>query len=115
MRILDDGPADAGAHTFTVELDTRDEPDAEQVQELWESAPDTGTYGGPHAIVRAEGGKVDTAVLWPVLERFNQAPDDGWRWTVDALAAYLLHELCGVALLDFRQPPNPAPRPPGKA
>ena len=57
------------------------------------------------ALVRCEGGKADTATVWAALERFNEAPDNGWRWTVDALAAYLLDELCGIALLDCRYPP----------
>ena len=38
------------------------------------------------------------------LTRFNEAPDDGWRWTVNALAAHLLQELCGITLLDCRRP-----------
>ena len=73
---------------------------------LWESVPDGGDYGTPHAIVRCEGGKADAADVRAVLRRFNEAPDDGWRWSVDALAAHLLHELCGIALLDCRHPPS---------
>ena len=101
MRILDDGPADAGAHEFAVEL----EPD-DEARERWESAADKGEHGVPHATVRCEGGKVDPAALRASLERFNEAPDDGWRWTPEALAAYLLHDLCGVALVGWLEPPN---------
>ena len=57
-------------------------------------------------MVRCEGGKVDPAALRASLERFNEAPDDGWRWTVEALAAHLLHDLSGVALLGGLEPPN---------
>ncbi len=103
MRILDDA-AEAGAHEFAVELETRDEPDGERVRELWESAPDDVAHGVPHALVRCEGGKVPTADVRAALERFNAMPEDGWRWTADALAAYLLHELCRIALLDCREP-----------
>ena len=106
MKILDDGPADAGAHAFAVELETGDEADGARARERWESAPDSAEHGVPHAIVRCEGGKADTADVRAALKRFNEAPDDGWRWTVDALAAHLLHELCGIALLDCRYPPS---------
>ena len=106
MKILDDGPADAGAHAFAVELETGDEADGAQVREQWTSAPDNAEHGVPHALVRCAGGRADTAAVRAALERFNEAPDDGWRWTVDALAAYLLHELCGIALLDCRYPPS---------
>ena len=106
MKILDDGPADAGARAFAVELETGDEPDGAQVRELWASAPDNAEHGIPHAIVHCEGGKADTAAVRTTLRRFNEAPEDGWRWTVDALAAHLLHDLCGIALLDCRYPPS---------
>jgi len=102
MRILDDGPADAGAHEFAVEL----QPDDAQARERWESAADKGGHGVPHATVRCEGGKVDPAALRASLERFNEAPDDGWRWTTEALAAHLLHDLCGVSLVGWLEPPN---------
>ena len=104
MKILDDGPADAGAHAFAVELETGDEPDGAQVRELWESAPDGGDYGVPHAVVRCERGKADVTDVRAALRRFNEAPEDGWRWTVDALASHLLHELCGIALMDAATP-----------
>ena len=104
MKILDDGPADAGAHAFAVELETGGEADGAQVRELWESAPRGSDHGVPHAIVRCEGGKVDAAAVRAALERFNEAPEDGWRWTVEALASHLLHELCGIVLLDCRHP-----------
>ena len=102
MRILDDGPADAGAHEFAVEL----QPDDARMCERWESAADKGGHGVPHATVRCEGDKVDLAALRASLERFNEPPDDGWRWTVEALAAHLLHDLCGVALVGWLEPPN---------
>ncbi|MDE2765346.1 MAG: hypothetical protein OXI25_02800 [Chloroflexota bacterium] len=102
MRILDDAAADAGAHEFTVEL----QPDDAQARERWESAADKGGHGVPHATVRCEGGKVDPAALRASLERFNEAPDDGWRWTTEALAAHLLDNLCGVALVGWLEPPN---------
>ena len=103
MRILDDGPADAGAHEFAVELEI--EGDA-RMRDLWEKASDKGEHGVPFARVRCEGGKIDPAALRASLERFNETPDDGWRWTVEALAAHLLHELCGIALLDCGYPPS---------
>ena len=106
MKILDDTPAVAGAHEFAVELETGGERDAKRVRELWESAPDSAEFGVPHAIVRCGGGKADIADVRAALERFNEASDNGWRWTVDALAAYLLQELCGIALLDCRYPPS---------
>lgn len=106
MKILDDGPDGADAHEFAVELATGDEPDGAQVRALWASAPDKGDYGIPHALVRCQAGKADTADVRAAPERFNEAPDNGWRWTVDALMAYLLHGLCGIALLDCRHPPT---------
>ena len=110
MKILDDGRSDNGAHEFTVEMETGDEPDGAKVRELWKSATDGGDYGVAHAVVRAEGGKADAAALRASLERFNERPDNGWRWTVDA---HLLHDLCGVALLDSRYPPTRADGPIG--
>ncbi|MCY3812391.1 MAG: hypothetical protein OXH15_11400 [Gammaproteobacteria bacterium] len=100
MRILDDGPADAGAHEFTVEMNLDDA----RLRERWESAADKGGHGVPRATVRCEAGKVDPATLRASLERFNEAPDDGWRWTAEALAAHLLHDLCGVALVGWPEP-----------
>ena len=47
-----------------------------------------------------------TVEMQVALERFDEAPDDRWRWTVEALAAHLSHELCGIALLDCRYPPE---------
>ena len=102
MRILDDGPAGADAHEFTVELQIDDAG----LRERWESAADKGEHGVPYAMVRCEGGKVEAAALRASLERFNEAPDDGWRWTVEALTAHLLHDLCGVALIGWLEPPN---------
>ena len=103
MRILDDGPADAGAHEFAVELEI--EGDA-RLRDLWEKATDKGEHGVPFARVRCEGGKIDPAALRASLERFNEAPDDGWRWNPEALAAYLLDDLCGVALVGWPEPPG---------
>ena len=88
MKIIEDGPAEAGAHTFTVEMERVDEPE------------------NTHALVRCEGGKTDAAVLRDALARFNVPPDDGWCWTTDALAAHLLHDLCGIALVGFRNLPD---------
>ena len=102
MRILDDGPAEAGAHEFAVELRIDDAG----LRERWESAADKGEYGVPHATVRCEGGKIDPGALRASLQRFNEAPDDGWRWTPEALAAHLLHDLCGVALVGWLEPRN---------
>ena len=104
MKILEEDPADAGAHAFAVELEAGDERDADEVRDLWKAAPDA-AYGMPHAIVRCEVGKAEASDVRAALERFNATPGDGWRWTVDALAAHLLHELCGIALLDCRRPP----------
>ena len=104
MRILDDGPAGAGAHEFAVEL----RPHDEQARELWESAADRGDYVVPHAMVRCEDGKIDPAPLRASLGRFNGTSGDGWRWTVEALAAHLLHDLCGVALVGWLEPPDSA-------
>ena len=56
--------------------------------------------------MRCVGGKAHSADVRAALERFNELPEDEWRWTMDGLAAYLLHELCGIALLDRRCPPT---------
>ena len=104
MRILDDGPAGAGAHEFAVEL----RPDDARARERRESAADKGDYGVPRATVRCEDGKIDPALLRASLGRFNETSDDGWRWTVEALAAHLLHDLCGVALVGWLEPPDGA-------
>ena len=106
MRILDDAAAEAGAREFAVELETEGEPDGARVRERWRAAPDDAAHGVPHVLVRCGGGKADAADVRAALERFNAAPGDDWRWTADALAAYLLRELCGIALLDCREPPS---------
>ena len=113
MRILEDGPDGAGAHAFAVELEIDDEGAA--LRRLWDSAPDRSEYGVPYAMVRCEGGRIGTSALRASLRRFNKPPDDGWRWTVEALAAHLLQELCGVALLGFPFPPNRGLCPHGNA
>jgi len=102
MRILDDSAADGDAHEFTVEF----QPDDTRARKRWESAADKGERGVPHAKARCEGGKIDPAALRASLERFNESPDDGWRWAVEALTAHLLHDLCGVALVGWLEPPN---------
>ena len=114
MRILEDGSDDHEAHEFVVELEIDDAHDG-SLRELWESAPDKGDYGGPYAMVRCEGGKVAPSALRASLRRFNDPPDDGWRWSVEALAAYLLQDLCGVVLLGWRYPPNREVCPHGNA
>ena len=99
MRILEDG-SDEEAHEFVVELEIVDARGS-ALRELWESALDKGDYGGPYAIVRCEGGKGAPSAVRASLRRFNQPPDDGWRWSTEALAAYLLNDLCGVVLLGW--------------
>ena len=106
MRILDDAAAEAGAHEVAVQLETEGEPDGARVRGRRNAAPDDAAHGVPHALVRCEGGKADPSAVRSALERFNAGTEDGWRWTVDALAAYLLGELCGIALLDRREPPS---------
>ena len=104
MKILEDA-AGPGAREFTVELETGGEPDGAQVRARWRAAPDGAAHGVPHVLVRCGSGKVEAGEVRAALERFNATPADGWRWTADALAAHLLHELCGIALLDCREPP----------
>ena len=104
MKILDDSPGDAGAHAFAVELETGDEPDGAQVRELWASAADKGEYGVPACDRAVRGRQGRRGGRAGALQRFNEAPDNGWRWTVDALASHLLHERCGIVVLDCRRP-----------
>ena len=113
MRILDDGPDGAGAHEFAVRLEIDERSGAQR--QLWESAPDKGEYGGPHALVRCEGGRIAASALRASLRRFNEPPDDRWRWSAEALSAYLLHDLCGVALVGWPYPPNRGVCPHGNA
>ena len=113
MKIIED-EGDDEAHAFAVGLEIDDAPGG-ALRELWESAPDKGEYGGPHAIVRCAGGKVAPSTLRASLRRFNEPPDDRWRWSAEALAAYLLQDLCGVVLLGWRYPPNRGVCPHGKA
>lgn len=114
IKILDDAPADAGAHEFVVEL-AMDDSDGGLLRELWESAPDKGDYGVPYALVRSDGGRIDARALRASLQRFNEPADDGWRWTAEALAAHLLYDLCGIALVSWRYPPNRGLCPHGEA
>ena len=104
MRILDEA-AEAGAREFAVELETDGEPDGAQVLERWRAAPEGAAHGVPHVLVRCGDGGADAGQVRAALEGFNATPADGWRWTADALAAHLLQELCGVTLLDCREPP----------
>ena len=106
MRILDERPESAGAREFAVELRIDDA----RLRERWESAKDRGEHGVPHATVRCEGGGIDAAALRTSLERFNEAPNDGWRWTAEALAAHLLDDLCGVSLVGWLEPPDSGER-----
>ena len=50
-------------------------------------------HGHPPIFVLYGGGKADVADVRMALERMKEAPDNWWRGTVDALAAYLLDEL----------------------
>ena len=113
MKIFEDG-SDDDAHEFVVELEI-DDARGGALRELWESSPDKGDYGGPYAMVRCAGSKVAPSALRASLRRFNEPPDDGWRWSVEALAAYLLHDLCGVVLLGWPYPPNREVCPHGSA
>ena len=105
IKILDDAPLDDDAHEFTVELEV-DDADGGIARRLWESAPDRDGLRRPHALVRSEGGRIDTGALRASLERFNEPRDDGWEWTAEALAAHLLHDLCGIAVVSWRYPPD---------
>ena len=106
MNILDDAPPDAATHAFAVELEIDDEKDGDLVRELWDAVPDKGDYGVSYAMVLCKDGRIGTAALRAALQRFNEPPEDGWRWTVDALAAHLLSDLCGITLAGWRYPPR---------
>ena len=69
----------------------------------------------PYAMVLCKDGRTGTAALRASLERFNEPPEDGWRWTVDALTAHLLSDLCGITLAGWRYPPNRRVCPHGNA
>ena len=103
MRILADGPAGEGTHEFAVELEIEG---GAGMRELWDSATEKGQHGVPFAPARCEGGKIDPPALRASLERISEAPDDGWRWNPEALAVYLPHELRGVALVGWPEPPG---------
>lgn len=108
MRILDDQSEAGDARAFAVEMELGEEAGDEELLEQWAAAPDKDGYGVPHALVLYRDGKVEPAALRAALERFNGRPrDDGWRWTVEALAMHLLDDLCGIALADCRAPPPP--------
>ena len=111
MKILDDLPHRGDSRAFAVELELGDEPGDAAAREQWASVPDEHGYGVPHALVLYGDGKVDPSALRAALVRFNVPPDDGWRWTVEALAMHLLDDLCGITLADCRSPP-PAGEPP---
>lgn len=104
MRILDDGPEGAEAHGFAVEMAIEDGDGA--LRDLWDGAPDKGAYGVPYVLVRCEGREIRASAVRESLRRFNEPSDDGWRWNAEALAAHLLHDLCGIALLGFSCPPS---------
>ena len=107
MNILEDAPLGDDAHYFAVELKVTDEPEDALLRELWESAPDKGQFGVPHAAAICERDKTETSTLRASLQRFNEPPEDGWQWSVDALARHLLRELCGIELVGgLRYPPN---------
>ena len=105
MRILDDLPIGGDSRAFAVEMELGDGPGDAAVRGQWERAPDKGAYGAPHALVLYENGKVAPSAPRAALRRFNEPPDDGWRWTVEGLAMHLLSDLCGVTLADCRTPP----------
>ena len=113
MKILDDAPVTDTGQAFAVELEIGAEE--AHVRDLWETAPDKGEYGVPYALALQEGGKIEAAALRAALERFNEPPNDGWRWTIEALAMHLLHDLCGVTLAGWRYPPQRDVCPHGKA
>lgn len=104
MRVLDDLPVDGETRAFAVELEPGNGAGDAPMARLWASASDKGGYGVPHALVLYTHGKVDPSVLRAALGRFNEPPDDGWNWTVEALAMHLLHDLCGITLADCRAP-----------
>ena len=95
-RILDDAAVGGGCRALAVEMEPGDRAVDDAVRGLRESAPDGGAYGVPHALVLYADGKVDPSALRAALGRFNEPPDDGWNWTVEAMAMHLLHGLCGV-------------------
>ena len=105
MRILDDTSPGGDSRAFAVEMELGDQSGDAALREQWASAAGKGEYGVPHALVLFERGKVETSVLRSALARFNEPPDDGWDWTVEALAMHLLHDLCGITLADCRTPP----------
>jgi len=106
MRILDEPSPGGDDRAFAVELELGDEAGDAAVRELWRAASDKGAYGVPHALVMYADGKIDPDVLRAALARFNEPPDDGWNWTVEALAMHLLHDQCGITLADCRLPPG---------
>lgn len=106
MKILEDAALGTDAHGFAVELKITEEPEDSLLRELWESASHKGDYGVPYAMVMSEGNKVDVSTLRAALKRFNEPPEDGWQWSVEALAQHLLRELCGIMVVGGRLPPN---------
>ena len=107
MRVLDDLPVDGETRAFAVEMERGDGAGDAAMLRLWKSEADQGGYGVPHALVLYADGKVNRSVLRAALCRFNEPPDDGWNWTVEALAMHLLHDLCGITLADCRTPRQP--------
>ena len=106
MKILEEAPLGDDAHYFAVELKVSDDPEDARLRELWESAPDKGEFGVPHAAVICEADMTEPSTLRATLKRFNQSEDE-WQWSLDALARHLLRELCGIELVGGgRCPPN---------
>lgn len=106
MKILDDAALGIDAHAFAAELKITEEPEDSLLRELWESASYKGDFGVPYATVVSEGKKVDVSTLRAALQRFNEPPEDGWQWSVEALEKHLLRELCGIMVVGRRLPPN---------
>ena len=106
MKILEDAAFGSDLHGFAVELKITEEPEDSLLGELWESTSHRGDYGVPYAMVMSEGNKVDVSTLRASLHRFNEPPEDGWEWSVEALARHLLQELGGIMLAGGRLPPN---------
>lgn len=83
MRILDDTSPGGDSRAFAVEMELGDQSGDAALREQWASAPGRGGYGVPHALVLFEDGKVEPSLLRSALARFNEPPDDGWKWTVE--------------------------------
>lgn len=98
MKILEDWTLGTGDRGFVVELKITEEPEDSLLRELWGLAPHKGEYGAPHGVVISEGKKVDVSALRASLQRFNEPPEDGSRWSVEALAQFDLRVQWAVFL-----------------